>query len=122
MDWARSGDERAFYGLAAPGLGVKGGLHKSGKRTDPDSPAEPDPGLLETIGAWLEHRFVGAAGPVTADTCLYTNTSDEDFVCEARGTLVVGSACSGHGFKFAPLIAERLADLALDGRAAKRPL
>jgi glycine/D-amino acid oxidase-like deaminating enzyme len=27
--------------------------------------------------------------------------------------LVVGSPCSGHGFKFAPLIGERLAELAL---------
>ena len=32
---------------------------------------------------------------------------------ERRGRLVVGSACSGHGFKFAPAIGRRLADLAL---------
>jgi glycine/D-amino acid oxidase-like deaminating enzyme len=29
--------------------------------------------------------------------------------------LVVGSACSGHGFKFTPLIGQRLADLATGG-------
>jgi sarcosine oxidase len=114
MDWAESGDGRAFYGLAAPGTGVKGGLHKSGSPAAPDVRAEPDPVLLERIGAWLEHRFDGAVGPVSGDTCLYTNTSDDEFVCEARGALVVGSACSGHGFKFAPLIGERLARLALD--------
>jgi len=26
---------------------------------------------------------------------------------------VIGSACSGHGFKFAPAVGRRLADLAL---------
>jgi sarcosine oxidase len=111
MDWVASGDGRAYYGLAAPGIGVKGGLHKSGRAADPDRRAAPDPALLEQIGDWLEHRFVGAAGPVAGDTCLYTNTEDENFVCEARGAMVVGSACSGHGFKFAPLIGERLARL-----------
>ena len=30
-----------------------------------------------------------------------------------RGRLVIGSACSGHGFKFAPAVGRRLADLAL---------
>jgi sarcosine oxidase len=116
MDWMWSGDERVFYGLAAPGVGVKGGLHKSGAPVDPDQPAEPDPELLEWAGSWLLHRFVGASEPVTGETCIYTNAENDDFVCEARGTLVVGSACSGHGFKFAPLLGERLADLALSGR------
>lgn len=116
MDWARSDDERPFYGLAAPGTGIKGGLHKSGRAVDPDTDVEPDAVLLEQIGSWLEHRFLGASGPVAGETCLYTNTSDDDFVCESRGTIVVGSACSGHGFKFAPLIGERLAELALNER------
>jgi sarcosine oxidase len=49
------------------------------------------------------------------ETCLYTNTEDESFVLERRGRLVVGSPCSGHGFKFAPLIGERLASLAGGG-------
>ena len=39
-------------------------------------------------------------------------TADESFILERRGPVVVGSACSGHGFKFAPLIGERLAQLA----------
>jgi len=32
--------------------------------------------------------------------------ADEDFIIERRRSVVVGSACSGHGFKFAPLIGE----------------
>ena len=38
----------------------------------------------------------------------------------ASGPLVVASPCSGHGFKFAPLVGEVLADLAT-GRDARRP-
>jgi sarcosine oxidase len=48
---------------------------------------------------------------------MYTTTKDESFVLERRGRVVVGSPCSGHGFKFAPAIGERLADLALDAAA-----
>lgn len=113
MDWAASGDDRALYALAAPGVGVKGGLHQSGAPVDPDRPPQADAGLLERIGAWLEHRFAGATGPIESDVCLYTTTPDDEFVCERRGRVVVGSACSGHGFKFAPLVGERLAALAL---------
>jgi len=51
--------------------------------------------------------------PVDAQTCLYTTTADQNFVLERRGRVVVGSACSGHGFKFAPAIGRRLAELAL---------
>ncbi|HSX22931.1 MAG TPA: hypothetical protein VLE97_09180, partial [Gaiellaceae bacterium] len=48
-----------------------------------------------------------------ADTCFYTSTDDERFILERRGRIVVGSACSGHGFKFAPAVGRRLAALAL---------
>jgi sarcosine oxidase len=51
--------------------------------------------------------------PAAVETCLYTNTEDESFVLERRGRVVIGSACSGHGFKFAPVVGRRLADLAL---------
>jgi sarcosine oxidase len=45
---------------------------------------------------------------------MYTTTADESFVLERRGRIVVGSPCSGHGFKFAPAIGERLANLTLE--------
>ena len=35
---------------------------------------------------------------------MYTTTADEHFILERRGKVVIGSACSGHGFKFAPAI------------------
>ncbi len=46
------------------------------------------------------------------ETCFYTNTDDERFILERRGDVVIGSACSGHAFKFAPAVGERLAALA----------
>jgi sarcosine oxidase len=44
---------------------------------------------------------------------VYTTTPDQTFVLDRRGRVVVGSACSGHGFKFAPAVGRRLADLAM---------
>jgi sarcosine oxidase len=40
-------------------------------------------------------------------------TADEDFVLDREGPLVVGGGCSGHAFKFGPLLGDMLADLAL---------
>ena len=50
---------------------------------------------------------------MSKQTTLYTTTADEQFILERRGRVVVGSACSGHGFKFAPAVGRRLAELAL---------
>ena len=50
--------------------------------------------------------------PYAETTCLFTNTPDEDFVIDEVDGLVIVSACSGHGAKFAPLLGEFAADLA----------
>jgi sarcosine oxidase len=103
---------RSFYALEAPGVGLKAGLHQSGAPTDPDDTGEPDPHLLEIVSEWVARRFPFVdATPVAAETCIYTTTSDDRFVLERHGRIVVGSACSGHGFKFAPAIGELVADL-----------
>jgi sarcosine oxidase len=50
--------------------------------------------------------------------CTYTNTPDQHFAIGAHPDnprIVVVSACSGHGFKFAPVIGDIAADLVLDG-------
>ena len=52
-------------------------------------------------------------------TCLYTVTPDHDFIIDrmpGAPNVIVASPCSGHGFKFAPVIGEVLAGLAMDGR------
>jgi len=61
----------------------------------------------------VAHRYPEVdPSPLASQTCLYTNTADESFVLERHGRVVVGSACSGHGFKFAPAVGRTLAALA----------
>ena len=112
VDWA----EPAVYALASPGHGIKAGEHRAGPTVDPDEEGPPDQASIARLRAWVAERYPDAdPDPHHAETCLYTNTPDNDFDLERHGDIVVGSPCSGHGFKFAPLIGERLADLALHG-------
>jgi sarcosine oxidase len=103
---------RSFYALEAPGVGLKAGLHQSGAPTDPDDTAKPDPHLIEIVSAWVARRFPFIdPTPIATETCIYTTTSDDRFVLERHGRVVVVSACSGHGFKFAPAVGEIVAEL-----------
>jgi sarcosine oxidase len=55
---------------------------------------------------------------LSAKTCLYTMSADEHFIIDrmaAYPQIIIASPCSGHGFKFAPVIGEVLADLATRG-------
>ena len=103
-----------MYSLADPKYGLKVGAHHAGPEADPNVPGDPEPELIERIAAWASdtYRLVEPEA-AAAQTCMYTTTADETFILERRGRLVVGSPCSGHGFKFAPAIGERLADLAV---------
>jgi sarcosine oxidase len=104
-----------MYALGDPVHGLKVGAHHAGPETDPDEAGEPDPKLVERITEWARERFpLAEPEPVEAETCLYTTTDDERFILERRGRIVVGSPCSGHGFKFAPAIGTRLAALAVE--------
>jgi sarcosine oxidase len=100
------------YALVAPGVGMKAGLHQSGPTVDPDEPGGADAGIAERTEAWVKRRFRVAGLAVRVETCLYTRRPNDEFLLERRGRVVVGSPCSGHGFKFAPLIGKRLAALA----------
>ncbi len=103
-----------MYSLHDPVHGLKAGAHHAGAEADPDTEALPDPAIVERIAGWVRERFPDVdPDPVEAQTCLYTTTADQHFVLERRGRVVVGSACSGHGFKFAPAVGRRLAELAL---------
>ncbi len=104
-----------MYSLYDPIHGLKVGAHHAGPEADPNEPGEPDPNLIERIAAWANETYrLTDPTPVAAETCMYTTTPDETFILERRGRVVVGSPCSGHGFKFAPAIGERLAGLAAD--------
>ena len=102
-----------MYSLHDPRHGLKVGAHHAGQEADPNVPGEPEPALIERIATWAAETYrLDDSSPLGAETCMYTTTADESFILERRGRVVVGSPCSGHGFKFAPAIGERLADLA----------
>ena len=102
-----------MYSLADPLYGLKVGAHHAGPEEDPNVPGKPEPELIDRITAWANETYRLAEPELAAaETCMYTTTPDESFILERRGRVVVGSPCSGHGFKFAPAIGERLADLA----------
>ena len=57
-------------------------------------------------------------------TCLYTNTPDFHFVIAPHpqySQVAIASPCSGHGYKFASVVGEILADLVIDGKT-RHPL
>jgi sarcosine oxidase len=102
------------YALPDPGHGIKAGAHHTGPPTDPNDHGTVSTEIVELLSGWVARHYPHAdPRPHHAETCLYTNTADEHFILERRGAVVVGSPCSGHGFKFAPLIGTRLAQLAL---------
>src|SRR5215510_4289137 len=67
------------------------------------------------IRAALTDHLPGANGRLArAASCLYTVAPDGDFVIDhlpGHPHVLIASPCSGHGFKFAPVIGEVLADL-----------
>lgn len=88
-------------------------LDHAGPAVDPDERSfDPDPERLARVHAWGRSRFRSLIPTDDPETCLYTNTPDKDYVLDRIGAVVVGSACSGHGFKASPLIGMILADLA----------
>jgi sarcosine oxidase len=101
------------YALPSPDDGLKVGEHIAGPTTDPEKEGSVNHISLEKLREWVAARFpTAAATEHHSETCLYTNTPDEHFILERHNRVIVGSPCSGHGFKFAPLIGERLASLA----------
>jgi sarcosine oxidase len=99
--------------------GVKVGKHHSRDNVDPDTadrtihPADERP-----LREFLEQHIPQLAGPVaSARVCLYENSPDTHFIVDQTEEGVIFAAgFSGHGFKFASVIGEILADLAIDGR------
>jgi sarcosine oxidase len=68
---------------------------------------------------FAERYFPEGCGPtVSLHTCMFTNTPDHHFVIDLHPEyeqVSFASPCSGHGFKFASVIGETMADLAEKG-------
>ena len=112
--------DRFFYVLPDSGAGVKAAIHHEGVVTGPDAVRrDVDAEEVRRVRELLERFLPHAAGVHRRSaTCLYTNTPDQHFLVDfhpQHAEVLVVSACSGHGFKFASAIGEVAADL-LTGR------
>ncbi|MBO0755239.1 MAG: N-methyl-L-tryptophan oxidase [Bradyrhizobiaceae bacterium] len=94
--------------------------HHLDETVDPDDysrtlSTEDEAAIRDAIADYLP----AANGPLlSAKTCLYTMTSDGDFIVDrmpGEPQIVIASPCSGHGFKFAPVLGAAVADLATVG-------
>ncbi len=94
--------------------------HHRDETVDPDAydrtVSAADQALIRA--AIADHLPAANGELLEAKTCLYTMTPDGHFLIDhlpGAPNVIVASPCSGHGFKFAPVIGEALADLATTG-------
>lgn len=116
-------DGALLYGLPAwrTGGGMKVGYHnRQLSPTNMDQPRGPAT-EAERLEVWdrIRRLLPGLRPEGSGVACVYTMSPDESFLIgmsrHMPGVAYV-SACSGHGFKFAPAIGEALSELVLDGR------
>jgi sarcosine oxidase len=115
-------DEGHLYGFPIETIpGFKIGLyHHRREVVDPDTmdrePNTEDEAVLRQV---TERYFPRAAGnTLDLKTCLFTNSPDEHFIIDflpGHSNVVVAAGFSGHGYKFASVVGEILADLAMEG-------
>lgn len=101
--------------------GFKIGLYNHRRETGHADTLSREPNARDeaALREVMRDVFPAADGPTLAlRCCLFTNTPDEHFVIDTLPGLpqvIVASPCSGHGFKFASVIGEILADLTTSG-------
>ncbi len=117
-----------FYGFPQiDELGVKVAEHSGGQPVaDPTNvDRELDPKDRARVENFLTACLPGVSRNMTRHSvCMYTMSADEHFIVDRHPTderLVFAAGLSGHGFKFAPVLGEALADLALAG-TSKLPI
>ena len=102
--------------------GVKIAHHYRGPRVDPETVSrDPLPGDEADFRPVLAKFLPEADGPLLSiRTCLYTNSPDSHFIIDRlprHQRVTIACGFSGHGFKFATVVGEALADLAMHGRS-----
>jgi sarcosine oxidase len=114
-----------IYGFPTlDGASVKIARHHLGEAADPDHvQREVKDADLDPLRRFITTCLRGLTRHVTRTAvCMYTNTPDGHFAVGADpgdSRIVVVSACSGHGFKFAPVIGDIAADLAIDSETKR---
>ncbi len=114
-----------YYGfpISPDDVGLKLACHAPGTPTDPDAVARnPQPGDVDEVHDALRNYLPGFAQSslLSQRVCLYTTSPDQHFIIDEhpkhRGRVVLACGFSGHGFKFASVVGEILADLSTRGR------
>ncbi len=100
--------------------GVKVGRHHSEEYVDPDTlDREIHPADAAPLRDFLREHMPALDGEVaSARVCLYENSPDTDFIIDTdpeHPNVAYAAGFSGHGFKFASVVGELLADLATTG-------
>lgn len=115
-------DEDVVYGFPDfAGTGLKCASHYGSGPIAHAELARQDAGPADEARTrrFLQKYMPAGAGRLLAmKTCMYTMTPDEDFIIGPSPSdprIVLCSACSGHGYKFASVLGEALADLAVTG-------
>ena len=114
--------EGHFYGLPV----IDGNGHKVARHYGAPELMVPEDARREVVAAdeppvraFLNAHLPAVNGPLRhALTCIYTLTPDRHFVIDRHPdheNVAVAAGFSGHGFKFAPVVGEILADLAETG-------
>ncbi|WP_158057904.1 N-methyl-L-tryptophan oxidase [Halorussus halophilus] len=114
--------EGHYYGFPVydvPGFKLGRFHHREETGNPAELDTEPDREDERLLRTFTSEYFPTASGPtMRLSTCMFTNTPDEDFILDTHPNhenVVVGAGFSGHGFKFASVVGEILADLALEG-------
>jgi glycine/D-amino acid oxidase-like deaminating enzyme len=126
--WAIEDDVPGFIGMyygfpmMNGQLGLKIALHAPGVEVAPDRiDRSPSPDDLTAIAPLLDKYLPAARGAVTRQKiCMYTMSPDGHFIVDhlpGYSNVVIAAGFSGHGFKFAPVIGDALADLVQFGRS-----
>jgi len=110
------GPGRHFYTLPDLGDGVKVAIHHQGETVQADTVRrEVDALEIENVRGLVRQFLPAAEGRLkAASTCIYTNAPDEHFILDCHPVhrqVLIASPCSGHGFKFSPVIGEMAAAL-----------
>ena len=117
----RAGLPAPLYGFPDFGNGVKAAFHGFGELTAPDAlRREVDlKADVEPVAAALNDWMPGAAGTYReGKACMYALSPDRHFIVDRHPqyeNVVLMGGFSGHGFKFASVMGEIGAELALDG-------
>lgn len=117
-------DGRVRYGVPTlDGRTIKLGVHHEGAITTADEiDREVGPADLSPLQTFVDTHLAGVTPEaVRSQVCMYTNTPDFHFLAgppDGMSHITLLGGFSGHGFKFAPVMGDIAADLALRGETA----